>query len=119
LRLLLDEMYPPVIAEQLRARGYEVQSVTARGELRALPDKGIFAAAQEERRAIVTENIADFSTIANRCDERGVVHYGVIFVDPAKYKRGAPRTIGRMVEALDLLLREHTSDRPLSRRQWL
>jgi hypothetical protein len=31
----------------------------------------LFAAAQDERRAVVTENISNFSVIANPADQRG------------------------------------------------
>jgi hypothetical protein len=119
LRLLLDEMYPPAIAEQLRARGRDAEAVAARPELRALPDEEIFAAAQSERRSVATENVVDFSPIADRHDQRGVAHYGLIFVSPAKYRRGDASTIGRMVGALDVLLRESPGEEPASARRWL
>jgi predicted nuclease of predicted toxin-antitoxin system len=60
LRLLLDEMCPAAVADQLRGRGHEVSAITERPELRSLPDADLFAVAQQERRAVVTENIADF-----------------------------------------------------------
>jgi hypothetical protein len=57
LRLLIDEMYPAAIAEQLRRRGHDASTVTERAELsdrtrpfalrRELQDAG--------RRARVTE----------------------------------------------------------------
>jgi hypothetical protein len=119
LRLLLDEMYPHVIADRLSARGHEIEAVTRRADLRALPDSDIFAIAQRERRAIVTENIADFSEIADDHDRRGIVHHGLVLVDPGKYSRGAPRTIGRIVRELDRVLTEHAGDEPTSLRCWL
>jgi nucleoside-diphosphate-sugar epimerase len=112
-------MYPSAIAEQLRARGHDVHAVTARPELRALPDKDVFDVAQQERRAVLTENISDFSVIADRCDERGQAHHGLIFVDPAKHPRGDQRTVGRLVTGLDGLLKEHPADEPTSLRSWL
>jgi predicted nuclease of predicted toxin-antitoxin system len=119
LKFLVDEMYPPTIAEQLRARGHDVAAVTERAELRALPDDSIFAAAQQEQRAVVTENIGDFSSLADAADQRGLPHHGLILVDPAKYPRGNPRTIGRLVTELDRLLHDHRSDEPTSLRWWL
>ena len=71
MKLLIDEMYPPSIAEQLRDRGQDVQAVTERPELRALADIDIFALAQQQQRAVVTENLADFSIIASGYDQRG------------------------------------------------
>lgn len=119
MKLLVDEMYPPAIAEQLRGRGHDVDAVTARVELRALTDEELFVVAQEERRAVVTENVADFCRIADRRDERGTPHHGLVLVYPAKHPRGDQRTIGRMVTALEGLLAKHRSDEATSLRQWL
>jgi len=119
LRLLLDEMYPYTIAEQLRGHDHDVDAITQRAELRALPDIAVFARAQEERRALVTENIADFSKLADDHDRRGQAHHGLVLVDPAKYQRGDQPTVGRMVIQLDRLLHEHPSDDAISLRLWL
>ena len=53
-----------------RARGHDVVAVTARPEMRALPDDSVFATAQQERRSVVTENIGDFSAIVDAADQR-------------------------------------------------
>jgi hypothetical protein len=119
LRLLLDEMYPPSIAEQLRARAHDVTAVTERAELRSLPDAAIFDVAQQECRVIMTENIADFAVLADRADHRGGQHQGLVLIDPSKYPRGDSRTIGRLVTALHAVLRTHSSDEPTSVRHWL
>jgi Domain of unknown function (DUF5615) len=118
LRLLLDEMLPHTIAEELRRRGHDVEAVTQRAELRALPDSEIFATAQQELRAVVTENIADFSDIADSHDRRGQAHHGLVLVDPGKYQRGHPRTVGRLLTELDRLLREHEGEEAKSLRHW-
>lgn len=119
LKLLIDEMYPPAIAEQLRVRSGDVEAVTERPELRALADIDIFALAQQEQRAVVTENIADFSVIADANDQRGQAHYGLVLVASSNYPRGRPGTIGRMVTELHLLLGEHPETSPTSLRHWL
>jgi hypothetical protein len=116
---MLDEMYPPAIAEQLRARGHDADAVVERAELRGLPDTEIFALAQTEQRALVTEDIADLSVIADDYDQRGQAHYGLVLVDLNRYPRGNPRTIGRMVTALEELLGEHPGETPMSPRHWL
>jgi hypothetical protein len=119
LKLLLDEMYPSVVAERLRARGHDVVAVTERPELRSLADVDVFRVSQDERRAVVTENVADFVGIADSVDEHGQTHFGFVLTNPVKYRRGHPRTIGRLVTQLDLLLREHPGDRATSLRHWL
>jgi hypothetical protein len=118
LRLLIDEMYPPAIAEQLSARGGHVEAVTARSDLRALADTDIFALAQQEQRAVVTENVADFSVIADGYDQRGEAHHGLVLVASGSYPRGSARTVGRMVAELDRLLDAHPDTAPSSLRRW-
>lgn len=119
LKLLIDEMYPPAIAEQLRTRGGDVEAVTARPELRALADTDIFGLAQQEQRAVVTENIADFSIIADGYDQRNQAHYGLVLVPLGSYPRGSARTVGRMVTELNRLLDERPETMPTSLRHWL
>jgi hypothetical protein len=119
LKLLLDEMYRYTIAQQLRRRKHDVEAVTLHAELRALPDPEVFATAQREARALVTENIADFSSIADEYDRRGNAHHGLVLIDPAKYRRGHPRTVGRIVTELHRLLCEHPGERVQSLRHWL
>ncbi len=119
MRLLLDEMYPSAVADQLRERGHDVHAVTGRPELRALADPDVFAAAQEERRAVASENIGDFSSIADAAEQRGHAHHGLILIDPAKYPRGNRRTIGRLVTQLDRLLNDHPREEARSLRHWL
>jgi hypothetical protein len=119
LRLLIDEMYTPVIAEELRERGGDVEAVTERAELRALPDTDLFSLAQREERTVVTENIDDFSVIATDYDQRGQAHFGLVLVPRASYPRSHARTVGRMVSELDRLLMEHPVTEPASLRHWL
>ncbi len=119
LKLLLDEMYPPAIAEQLRRRGHDADAVAAKAELRALADPEIFAVAQHEQRVVVTENIDDFSAIADTHDRGGHPHHGLILLHPHRYPRGNARTIGRMVTALERLLHEQPGRTPTSLRHWL
>lgn len=119
MKLLLDEMYPPAIAEGLRARGHDAAAVAERPELRGLSDPSLFAAAQTEGRAVVTENVRDFVPLADDHESRGAAHHGLVFVHPAKHPRGDPRTIGVMVTALDALAARFAAGGPTSLRVWL
>lgn len=119
MKLLIDEMYPRAIAEQLRGRKHDVEAVTERAELRALSDAELFELTQQERRAIVTENIDDYSLIADRFDQHGQAHYGLVLVPPAKYPRGENATIGRLVNTLHELLRAQPETAAHSMRHWL
>jgi predicted nuclease of predicted toxin-antitoxin system len=108
LRLLLDEMYPYSIAEQLRARGHDVVAVGERPALRGAPDAAIFAAAQEQRRAIVTDDVG-FRAIEAEHRARGEPHHGVIFTTNRRFPRGRAATVGRLVRALDRFLSHQAS----------
>ena len=119
MRLLIDEMYPATIAEQLRRHVHDASAVTERVELRSLADPAIFAIAQDERRAVVTENIVDFVPLADATERRGKTHCGLVLVDPVKFPRGNPRITGRIVRELLKLLAEQPSDQPRSVRFWL
>jgi len=119
LKLLLDEMYPSSIAQGLRARDHDAVAVVERPELRNLSDAALFAAAQGERRTVVTENVRDFAPIANDYDARASAHYGLVLVHPARYPRGNPRVVGTMATALDALARRYTAGDALSLREWL
>lgn len=119
MRFLLDEMYPHAIAAGLRRRGHDAVAVTERADLRTLADGDLFAFAQGERRAVVTENVDDFALLANSYDGRGTKHFGLILVPAGTYPRGSPRTIGRMVSTLDQLAGRFLGDDPTSLRHWL
>jgi predicted nuclease of predicted toxin-antitoxin system len=119
LRLLIDEMYPPSIADQVRRCGHDAVAVAARPELRTLADPAIFTVAQEERRAVVTENVADFIRIADAYDQRGQAHHGLVLLAASQYPRGNARTIGRVVARLDALLAEHQGEDAMGLRHWL
>ena len=107
MRLLLDEMYPPVVAEQLRARGHDVVSVHDAGyrRLEGAPDEEVHTAALDEGRVLVTENVADFRRIEADALGRGEAHAGFVFTANRQFRRGEPATTGRLVTALDDLLR--------------
>jgi hypothetical protein len=58
---LIDEMFPAAAAELLRAKyGHDAVHVAEAG-LRAAADAQVAAAARAGRRAVVTENVADFA----------------------------------------------------------
>lgn len=117
MKLLLDEMWPPVIAAELRRRGHDVNTVVERAELRTQPDEVIFAVAQTEGRAVLTENARDFVRLAAECLERGESHAGLILTHHRRFNRSDPRTVGRLVRALDALL--STDPTPGSFVHWL
>jgi hypothetical protein len=93
--LLLDEMFSDEIAQQLRAKGYDVISVVADPALVGLPDDQILAYAANEGRALVTANIKDFVPLDGRYRAAGQSHTGLILVSTKTFpqNRGFPATI--------------------------
>jgi len=67
----------------------------------------------------VSENIGDFSSIADVADQRGDAHFGLVLIDPAKFPPGKKATIGRLVVELERLLKIHPGDGAMSLRHWL
>ena len=67
MKLLLDEMYPATIAEQLRTRGHQAVSVQEPDyrRLEGAPDEDAWACALADGRALVTENVPPTS-VASR-----------------------------------------------------
>ena len=104
MRILLDQMYSPAIAEQLRARGHDVGAVLEREELIGLPDPELLAAVQADAHAVVTENVSDFMPLHAQYAVSGQPHHGLIFTSNAKFPRGAAGSVGALVTALDQLL---------------
>ena len=109
MRLLLDEHFSRQIAEQLRTRGHDAVSTGERPDLKGLADDELFAAAQVERRAIVTENWADFARLLDRAATDGISHYGVVFTSRRRHPRHRD-TIGLITDALDACLSAHPAE---------
>lgn len=94
-RLLLDEMFAPGIAEQLRRRGHDVVAVAADPDLRALPDVALYEWATAHRRRVVTENVKDFRPLV-----AAGVGPGVLFTSSRTFPRSRRRP-GPLIDALD------------------
>ncbi len=113
MRLLLDEMYPPRIALQLRKRGHDVVAVAERPELRTMDDEILLGAATADARVLVTENLIDFVEIANLYTAERRDHTGVILVSSKTFPR-TEHGIGVLIRALDSFLSAHLRDRALA-----
>jgi hypothetical protein len=109
VKLLLDEMYAPVVAEQLRARGHDVVSIhdPEYRRLEGAPDEEIYAASLAEERALVTENVPDFRRLEADALARGEELATIVFTSNRQFPRGEPGTTGRLVEALHQLMTTH------------
>jgi len=115
VRLCLDEHYSDRIASDLRGLGHDVHCVKERPELVSLNDEELLVLMTSERRALLTENVADFAPIVQRFVTAGEANYGIIYTSPR-----TRNTIGLYVEALEVLLRKYPGDEDfINRTEWL
>ena len=100
--LLLDEMFSDDIAQQLRAKGYDIVSVVADPALVGLPDDQILAYATTEGRTLVTANIKDFVPLDTRYRAAGQSHAGLILVSAKTFpqNRSFPSAVTTALAAL-------------------
>jgi predicted nuclease of predicted toxin-antitoxin system len=102
-RLLLDEMFSPAIAADLRQLGHDVIAVADRPDLRSKPDEEIFAWASTEKRWPLTENVKDFRPIMLRALSAGVPGCGLLFTSSRAFPR-TRKNPGSLIRALDAWL---------------
>ncbi len=114
MKLLLDEMYPSLIARGLRARGHDVVSVHESPGA-GTSDEQVLEHARSEVRAVVTENVRDYRPLAEALLSAGESHFGLVFTTEKRW----PRTdLGRLITALNDLLAS-TSQQPADAEIWL
>jgi hypothetical protein len=119
VRLCLDEHYSPQIAADLRDLGHDVTSVKERQELAGLPDAELLALMRAERRALLTENVADFAPLIRQLGAAGEDHFGIIYSPSASMPRSRA-TIGVFVASLRALLEGHPGDQDfVNQTEWL
>lgn len=119
MKLLLDELYPAAIAQTLRKQAHDVTAVQEEPGLPGLDDATLFAEAQRRGRALVTENVADFTPLAVELAAQGGAHFGLVFTSNRRFPRHRAGFIGALARALDDLLARHPGDGPDSRILWL
>ena len=86
LKLLLDEHYPPTLAELLIQAGVDaVALVSAHPELLGAQDSLILQVAASQGRVVVTEDVATFPAAITAMPE----HLGVVYCRSAVFQRTA------------------------------
>lgn len=119
MRLLLDEMISPSVAEALRRMGHDVVAVAERPEWCGRADSDLLSIARTEGRVIVTNNVRDFRPLAAEAIVRGGPGHAGLVLLPANVRLTRAAT-GRLVEALDAKLVELPGETSLgSGETWL
>jgi hypothetical protein len=123
VKLLFDEMWSYEIAVQLRQRGHDAIAATEAehaDRYAGTADAVVFERAQEDRRTIVTDNVADYESARLSLESAGQPHHGVIYaLAPAFNRHRGEQVIGPMVRALDQFLGEHPGEEPLNAPHYL
>jgi predicted nuclease of predicted toxin-antitoxin system len=109
LKLLLDEMYSPGLANALRAADVDARTVVELG-MAGSSDPEVFAAAIADERTLLTENVADFARISAEHVVAGQHHPGVLIALSARFSRRASG-IGPLVRAIRDMAEEQPTDR--------
>ena len=118
MKLALDHHYSPLIADQLRRLGHDVVTAAEQG-WEAEEDDGLLALSTSDERSLLTNNVAAFAVIARRWQGEGRAHRGLVFTSDASLPRNR-NTIGRYVELLEALFRQHPDPTSLTDRiHWL
>ncbi len=108
MRLLLDEIWTPTIAVELRRRRFDVIAINEPAQesrYAGWSDDEVFARAQEDGRTIVTDNIVDYEKARLDWETRGVVHHGLVYaLNPPFNRHRGDAVIGQMINALEHLL---------------
>lgn len=103
MTLLLDEMYPPSLAQALRAAGIEATSI-AEQQLTGAQDREVFAKAVAAGYVLLTENVGDFTRIAAEHSSAGGHHPGVVIALSSRFSRrraGIPSLLSAIVNLGD------------------
>ena len=109
MKLLLDEMYSPGLADALKAIGIEVSTVKELG-MAGWSDADIFTAAVSQGHTVLTENVGDFTHISAEHLTAGEHHPGVLIALSSRFSR-RPAGIGRLVTAIRTVTDQQLDDR--------
>ena len=113
MKLLLDEMFSPLVAAGLRARGHDAVAIKERDEWQSLSDPEVVVLARNEQRAVVTTNLRDFRPLHTELvTPGGEGHAGMVFV-PTSFRLTRDAT-GQIVAALEIRLAEYPGDGDLA-----
>jgi predicted nuclease of predicted toxin-antitoxin system len=100
LKLLIDDCFSPEVAHMLNDAGHDAVSASDDPSLRGRPDRELYAAAAEQGRVLVTENVVDFMPLAQEREARGEPHHGLALTSNERFPRSSADTTERVAAAL-------------------
>lgn len=112
MKLLIDEMYPPVIAERLRDAGHDAVSVIELPDLVGQDDAQICEFAVSTVRSVVTENAADFLMLVKQRSAVGQAAPSLVMTSNRAFPRHSRSFVGRAMRALAAFCDENPEDDP-------
>ena len=119
LKLLLDEMLDPAIAQQLRRHGWDVESIQRdRRELLGADDATVLESARRLGRVLVTDNVRHFLRLHQACLAEQSRHAGLLLAHPRSYPRSRT-TIGPWVRGIDTAARRIAAASMENACEWL
>ncbi len=115
MKLLLDEMHAPGIADILTEESFDVVAVAAQPGLRGMTDEDLLTYATNRECVLVTENVADFMPLATQWAGAGKAHTGLILTNPRRFNRATLAYLGNVTAAL----REFLTNPPVTGKSWI
>ena len=112
--LLLDEHFPPALAELMRESGFDVVGVVEDPAMRGACDEEIYRIAAAQGRRVVTENVRDFRPLLVAAIGNGGPVASLLLTTAKRHPRSA---IGPLSAALMDWLRR--VDPPKQNEEWL
>ena len=114
VKLLLDEMHSPSIANALSKASWDVKAVASMTELRGMSDRDLLTYATASGRAVVSENIVDFALLAAQSAAENRPHAGLLYTNPKRFNRATLAYPGNLINALRTFL----EDPPIDGESW-
>jgi predicted nuclease of predicted toxin-antitoxin system len=105
IKLYLDEDVNPLLAKDLRQRGYDALATSEAGNV-GLGDRDQFEFARGQSRAMLTHNRDDFLQIAREYAVSQTPHHGILYVPQVPYKQLLNRVLQCLAVATEDIARD-------------
>lgn len=116
-RLLLDEMFSPVIAAALCDLGHDVTAIAEQPALRVMTDEEVFALAAAQGQWLLTENVKDFQPTLQQSRQARTPAAGLLFTSSRTFPRSR-KNPGLLIHAIHAWLTAATP-KPSISEDWL